>query len=524
MVKNLIQEQFPIEIRRDSLIRSAKRAFENGISYASIIQRFATSVYPNLIQCIEALELSESSDLLPALFIRAKRAYFETKGWIDLNLEVYKKVSKQVQFQEEKKIAELLFRQSQRIERHASKIYELAHRYFPAQYSEQLARIEAELDRVLIGNPDKLAIYTEEQKEIYFEKIKTSKRYLREMADWVVQDRPNWFKLMMEDTRGFYLSIPERSPYPVLYTIRNSVYIPLETPEHFLGIGEGKIICRTIDLDQGKILALVKPRTLYSLHAETEEELAKQEDIFDFAWRESNFLMQLQGKKGIIQVFERAVFKMNKKQHLFLIEEKYDSNLIRHVFSTDPSKVELDFRAKVNIARCIFQGLIHIHNANMIHRDIKPHNILLDLSDLDHTHAVICDFNLACYTDERKKLEEAGFAPMGCPPEYSQALFSRNKQILAKATTQKMDIWAMGVVLWFIFFTDKPLPWLQAEDEAAMLIYLARLPPDWFPKELEDGPFAPLIKKMLALDPNKRPTAVEAYEEFELLTANHSEN
>jgi serine/threonine protein kinase len=521
MVKKLIRERFPIEIRRESLIHSAKRAFENGISYASIIQRFATSVYPNLMQRIEALELSESSGLLPILFIQAKRTYFETKEWIDLNLEVYKQVSNQGQFKEEKEIAELLFRQLQRIECHASKIYELAHRSFPTQYSEQLGRIEAELDRVLIGNPDKLAIYTKEQKGIYFEKIKTSKKELREMADWVIQERPNWFKLIMEDARGFYLPIPGRSPYPVLYTIRNSVYIPLETPEHFLGIGEGKIICRTIDLDQGKILALVKPRTLYSLHVETEKALAKQEDIFDFALRESNFLMQLQGKKGIIQVFEWAVFKMNKKQHLFLIEEKYDSNLIRHVFSTDPSKVELGFRAKVNIARCIFQGLINIHNANMIHRDIKPHNILLDLSDPDHTHAVICDFNLACYTDERKKLEEAGFAPMGCPPEYVQALFSRNKHTLAKATTQKMDIWAMGVVLWFIFFTDRPLPWLQAEDEAAMLIYLARLPLDWFPKELEDRPFALLIKKMFSINPNQRPTAVEAYEEFELLGAHH---
>lgn len=514
---NLFKEQLPIEIRKDLLKSAAEKAFANGVSYVSIIQRFATLVYPQLIQRIEALEVSDSSDLLPLLFIQAKREYFETKEWITLNLLIYKEVAKQKELHEEKEIEELLNRQLQRINRHASKVYELACRNFPSDYADQRVKIEAELDRALIGNPEKLAIYTQEQKQIYFEKIKTTKTHLQEMTTWIVQERPKWFKWLMDEARGLNLSLKEKWPYPVIYTIHNSLYIPLEVPEHFLGIGEGKIICRTVDLDKGRILALVKPRILYALKEETEEMRAKQEHNFEFAWRESNFLMKLQGKKGIIEVVERAVFKINEKQHLFLIEEKYEeSSLMNYVLNLGTVKKTFDFKTKIEIARCILQGLIHIHDANILHRDIKPHNVLIDTSDPHQIKAVICDFNVACFMDETKMIEQEGFSPVGCPPEYARGVIARNRQMIMKATTAKMDIWAMGVVLWFIFFLEPP-PWLKTNEISDIFLQLIKLTPDWFPQEFQHRPFASLIKAMLSLDPNRRPYATEAYEEFERL-------
>lgn len=40
---------------------------------------------------------------------------------------------------------------------------------------------------------------------------------------------------------------------------------------------------------------------------------------------------------------------------------------------------------------CVFQGLAHIHQQGMIHRDLKPVNIFLDSND----HVKIGDFGLA---------------------------------------------------------------------------------------------------------------------------------
>ncbi len=52
-----------------------------------------------------------------------------------------------------------------------------------------------------------------------------------------------------------------------------------------------------------------------------------------------------------------------------------------------------------------------------------------------------------------------------------------------------------------------------------ILAQIATLSQDWFPKAFQNSPISPLISKMLSIDPKKRPTAIEAYEEFERLIA-----
>ena len=368
MQENFIDEQLPLEIRKDLLIAAAKMAFEEGAPYSSIIERFAKFVFPPLVEKVKALELNQSGDLYPSLFLQAKREYFKAKDWIDLAFQIYKEVSGKKTLKEEAEIAELLGRQKERIEQYAQRTFEEGCKKLPANYEAALASIEKELDQVLIGPPEKLAAYTEEQKAIFFEKIKTSKRNLREMAAFALIQRPKWFQRLMEKGRGFYLSIPEKWPYAFIYTLQNHLYIPLETPEHFLGLGSGKIICRTVDLEKGRILALVKPRILMQLEEETEKDKSQRSNLFEFAWRESNFLMKLRGQKGIIQVYERIIFEIQGMQHLFLIEEKYEAlNLMHYLLHQ-----KLDLKAKIEITRCILQGMVHIHEANILHRDLKP--------------------------------------------------------------------------------------------------------------------------------------------------------
>jgi tRNA A-37 threonylcarbamoyl transferase component Bud32 len=517
----IYKEQFPIEIREELLKKSAKDAFAKGGSYVTLLQKFATSVYPQLIQRIEALEQCQSNHLLASIFLQAKREYFETKAWFEFNLRVLEEVKMHSYRQEAEGVVLLLARQLQRIEEHASKTYDLACQKFPADYAPQLAEIYQKIDQILIGGPQKLAAYTQEQKQIYFEKIKTSKEYLAQIASLIVEHRPTWFKDLMQDARGFYFSFAKNGPYSIIYTLNDTLYIPLEAPEHFLGRGEGKIVCRTIDFEKAEIHALIKPRLLFSFQEETEEELSKQQTMFDFAWRESNFLMKLQKKIGIIQVFERIVFQIHQKQHLFLIEEKYeDLNLLHYVMQlqSKPDRACLDLKTKMAIADKLLQGLASIHEANILHRDIKPQNILLDLSDPKNLNAVLCDFNLACYRDDQQQLKYAAFSVMGCPPEYAAAVLSQDEKRVAQVTTVKTDIWAMGMLFCFLFYDSAP-PWLKIKELSSALEFIAKLAPDFLPKEYENRPFYSLIRKMLQHDPNQRPTAAEAYIEFQQVSA-----
>ncbi len=446
MQENFIDEQLPLEIRKGLLIAAAKMAFEEGAPYSSIIERFAKFVFPPLAERVKALELNQSVDLYLSLFLQAKREYFKAKDWIDLAFQIYKDFSGKKDLKEEDEIAQLLDRQKERIEQYAQTTFEEACKKFPTSYEAALANIEKELDQILIGPPEKLAAYTEEQKAIFFEKIKTSKRQLREMAAVVLKQRPQWLKRLMGKGRGFYLSAPEKWPYAFIYTLQNHLYIPLETPEHFLGLGAGKIICRTVDLEKGRILALVKPRILMQLAEDTEKDRSQRSELFEFAWRESNFLMRLRGQKGVIQVYERIIFEIQGMQHLFLIEEKYEASNLMHYLVQRP-----DFKTKLQIARCILEGIVHIHEANILHRDLKPQNVLIDDS-LHQINAVICDFNLACFLDEGRRTEQFAFSAVGCPPEYAQAILSTTKEKIAKATTLKLDIWGIGHFTLLSFF------------------------------------------------------------------------
>ncbi len=190
------KELFPIEIREDLLKEGAKKAFEQGASLSSLLKKFTTSVYPTLIKRIESLETNASVDLFIPLFLEAKREYFEAKAWIHLNLTLFKEVKNLKEVKEEKEIDEILERQWQRIDRYRDRVIEIADSKFPQTYEPQLLKIEFELDKILIGSPEKLSIYTQEQREIYFGKIAASKKILREMAAWIVQRRPQYRLLL----------------------------------------------------------------------------------------------------------------------------------------------------------------------------------------------------------------------------------------------------------------------------------------------------------------------------------------
>jgi serine/threonine protein kinase len=53
----------------------------------------------------------------------------------------------------------------------------------------------------------------------------------------------------------------------------------------------------------------------------------------------------------------------------------------------------------------VSDGLAHIHSKKMLHRDLKPHNILLNK---ERTEAKISDFGLACVVSSAAASSRAG--------------------------------------------------------------------------------------------------------------------
>jgi hypothetical protein len=100
----------------------------------------------------------------------------------------------------------------------------------------------------------------------------------------------------------------------------------------------------------------------------------------------------------------------------------------------------------VHIALDIAQALQHAHSRNVVHRDIKPDNILITRSGV----AKLADMGLAKRTDEASHLTAAkqGFGTPHYMP-YEQA-------ISAKQADGRSDIYALGATLYHLVTGDLP--------------------------------------------------------------------
>lgn len=92
----------------------------------------------------------------------------------------------------------------------------------------------------------------------------------------------------------------------------------------------------------------------------------------------------------------------------------------------------------VHIAMVSAEGLKHAHDQNMIHRDIKPDNILLTSKGV----VKVADFGLAKALDEDVSMTQSGTGlgtPLYMPPEQAYS---------AKTVDQSVDVYALGATLY----------------------------------------------------------------------------
>jgi len=91
----------------------------------------------------------------------------------------------------------------------------------------------------------------------------------------------------------------------------------------------------------------------------------------------------------------------------------------------------------VDIARQLCAGLAAAHAKGVLHRDLKPGNIMLD----GRGQAIITDFGLAAFTNQAQGAEIRSGTPAYMSPE----------QLAGKEVTEKSDIYALGLVLYELF-------------------------------------------------------------------------
>jgi predicted Ser/Thr protein kinase len=155
-------------------------------------------------------------------------------------------------------------------------------------------------------------------------------------------------------------------------------------------------------------------------------------------------------------------FDQTEDGSLFIVMEWLEGRGLNEVIQREGA---LQLPRAIRLATQIAQGLEAAHRAGVIHRDVKPHNVMV-LGATDDIK--LMDFGIARLLDSsRPSLTRAG-TMMGTP-EYMAP-----EQIDGQDVTEKTDIYAFGLVFYEMLTGTTPF---HANTSAAVLTKQLREPP-----------------------------------------------
>lgn len=163
------------------------------------------------------------------------------------------------------------------------------------------------------------------------------------------------------------------------------------------------------------------------------------------------------------------VYANGQEQSYSYLTMKYIQGM---TFSESLTRQEIALDKKLEILSKVCHALQHAHDNNILHRDVKPSNILLD----EQNEPYLSDFGLAKFLDQLSSLTQSG-QTVGTPFYMSPEQVAAERRNITPAT----DIYSMGVVLY--------------ETLTGQLPFTASAIPALYHKILTETPVPPHVKR-----------------------------
>jgi len=277
---------------------------------------------------------------------------------------------------------------------------------------------------------------------------------------------------------------------------------PLENYQKLAKIGEGTygVVYKAKDKRDGKMIALKKIRL----------ELT-DEGVPSTAIREISILKELDHETIV-----RLLNVLHHQRKLYLVFEFLDMDLKKYMDTTPQIKPETVRR----FTRQLLQGLVYCHQRRIMHRDLKPQNLLIDSNGL--------------------KLADFGLARAFCVPvrPYTHeviTLWYRAPEILlgSQSYALPVDIWSTACIFAEMVSKKALFPGDSEIDQLYRIFRILGTPnervwpgvsqlpeykstfPAWSPQNLasyvsHDHTILDLLSKMLVYEPSRRISAKQA--------------
>ncbi|MEU4208479.1 serine/threonine-protein kinase [Streptomyces sp. NPDC026206] len=158
----------------------------------------------------------------------------------------------------------------------------------------------------------------------------------------------------------------------------------------------------------------------------------------------------------------------------------------------------LDPREAARIGLAVLDALCAAHEAGVLHRDVKPDNVLLGRGD----RVVLTDFGIARIEGEQGLTETGAF--VGSPE------FVAPERVLGQQPGPESDLWSLGVVLYAA--AEGVSPFRRSNTQATMQAVLSTEPQ--VPVRAA-GELGALVMALLRKDPAARPAAAQVRQALE---------
>lgn len=152
-------------------------------------------------------------------------------------------------------------------------------------------------------------------------------------------------------------------------------------------------------------------------------------------------------------------------------------------------KGKIDWVEAIPIIKQVAEGLAFAHEKGIVHRDIKPDNILIDKNN----RAVVTDFGIA-------HLEESSLTRTG--EVLGTPFFMSPEQILEGRLDRRSDLFSLGVVFYLMLTGKRPF---RGETISSICYHIVHTPPDTLPADDSiPSQLLTILSKILEKDPDKR--------------------
>jgi len=192
---------------------------------------------------------------------------------------------------------------------------------------------------------------------------------------------------------------------------------------------------------------------------------------------------------GVVMILDAGI----TAERPFLVMELVDGSTLGQTCAEGPLTVDRAASIGVQLA----DALAYAHDQGVIHRDVKPGNVLLGAGD----RVKLADFGIARLIGETVSHTKTGAA-------IGTAAYLSPEQVSGQEITPASDVYSLGLVLLDAFSGDRAYPGTPTESALARLSRGPRIP-----DELSQG-WQRLLRAMTALEPRDRPHPREVAEQL----------